>query len=163
MNLSELHTLMERHGADATLAAVATSPTDGETTTMFSAMGQRMIPVVASYDYEGEAAVCECGLLLARLPRSTTLERAVVVLGKARRVPYRMTHAHIAPGLCEECWDGGPCEVDHPAVMCDTPTPELCGTCQDECAALGSELCRGCAAAEEGPQWDADRYQGLDG
>jgi len=163
MNLAELNALMARHGADATLAQAATAAAPGESVTMFSAMGQRMIPVTPSYDHEGEAATCECGLLLAALPRTTTLERVVVVLGKPRRVPYRMTHAHIAPGICAECWDGRECDVDHPTVMCDTPTPEMCGECGDAPAALGNELCRACARAQDGPQWDADAYYGLDG
>lgn len=161
MNLAELGALMDRHGKDATLAQVATVATD-DAITLFQAMGQRMIPVPRTYDYEGQAAECQCGLLLEELPRSTTLERTVVVLGKPRRVAYRMTHAHIAPGVCSECFEGAPC-VDHPTTMCDTPQPELCVACNDSPSAMGGELCHPCArvavVVADG-QWDADTYYG---
>lgn len=166
MNMTELAALMDRHGKDATLAEVATAPGTGadEATTMFGAMAQRMIPVPKGYDYEGRAVECQCGLLLEELPRATTLERAVVVLGKARRASYRMTHAHIAPGVCSECYDGSPC-VGHPTAMCDTPEPELCGHCCDQPAAMGKEVCRDCARGQELAEygeWDADAYYGTE-
>lgn len=164
MKLDELAALMSRHGEGASLAEAATDLGAGEATTLFGAMAQRMIPVPPTYDYEERAAECQCGLLLEELPRSTTLERGVVVLGKPRRVAYRMTHAHIAPGVCAECYDSVPCAW-HAASMCDTPEPELCGRCGDMPAVMGSELCRDCARSAEAGEygvWEADAYYGDD-
>lgn len=164
MKLDELAALMDRHGSRASLAEVATTVGAEKATTLFAAMAQRMIPVSPAYDYEERAVECQCGLLLEELPRATTLNRTVVVLGKPRRVAYRMTHAHIAPGVCAECYGHGgtPCE-GHASQMCDTPEPELCGRCCDGPAVLGSELCRDCARSAEAVeygQWDPDAYYG---
>lgn len=159
MNLAQLATLMERHGETGTLADVAKEAEAAATTA--EAMAQRMVTVHDGFDFEGEAAECACGLLLVELPSTpVTVKRTVLVLGKPVVQSHRMTHAHIAPGLCTECYDTGkPCS-QHPAAMCHTPTPELCSKCCDADAALGEELCRGCLRAAEGPQWDADLYYG---
>lgn len=161
MNLAGLTALMDRHGATGTLADVAKAAEAAATTA--EAMGQRMVTVPPSFDFEGEAAECACGLLLVELPSTpVTVKRTVMVLGKPREQAHRMTHAHIAPGLCTECWDTDtPCE-QHPAVMCHTPEPELCWKCMDAASVMGEELCRGCARAAEGPQWDADLYYGTE-
>lgn len=161
MNLAQLGALMERHGATGTLADVAKEAEAAATTA--EAMAQRMVTVPASFDFEGAAAECACGLLLVELPSTpVTVKRVVMVLGKPREQSHRMTHAHIAPGLCGECYDTGtPCP-HHPAAMCHTPTPEQCTKCLDADAALGEELCRGCLAKEEGPQWDPDLYYGTE-
>lgn len=145
MNLEQLGALMDRHGSAATLAEVATAPQADDAATLFEAMAQRMIPVPASYDYQQRAAQCLCGLLLEKLPRATTLHRTVLVLGKPRRVEFTMAFAHIAPGVCSECYRaGGRGCAAHEGHMCDRPEPELCGTCDTEPAALGDELCPGC-------------------
>lgn len=163
MKLAELHTLMTRHGSQATAAEVSAAEVSAaahRAVTIAEAMGQRMVRVPGSYDYEGEAAECTCGLLLAELPRPVKVKRMAVVLGKARELTYFMSHAHIAPGVCLECYEQDtPC-AGHPAMMCDTPEPELCGACGDAPAALGGEVCRACAVAEEGPQWEPDLYYG---
>lgn len=160
MNLEQLGALMDRHGSTATLGTV--SEAAEQAATIAEAMGQRMIAVPASYDTEERAAECACGLLLAELPRPTSVRRTLLVLGKPREQTHRMTHAHIAPGLCTECWDTtSPC-AQHPAVMCHTPDPELCWKCMDTPRPMGQELCRPCALAAEGPQYDPDLYYGTE-
>jgi hypothetical protein len=162
MNLAELNKLMAQHGPTGTLADVAREA--DRAATVVEAMAQRMVTVPPSYDFEGEAAECACGLLLSELPTSTppTVRRTILVLGKPREQMHRLTHAHIAPGLCVECWDtDSPC-AHHPAVMCHTPDPELCWKCQDAPAALGEEQCRTCLHEADGPEWDPDRYYGTE-
>lgn len=148
MNLAQLGALMERHGATGTLADVAKAAEAAATTA--EAMAQRMVAVPASFNFQDEAVECGCGLLLVELPSTpVTVKRVVMVLGKPREQAHRMTHAHIAPGLCTECYaTGSPC-AHHPAVMCHTPAPELCGRCFKVPAPLGGELCARCAQVQE--------------
>lgn len=147
MNLAELGQLMAKHGPTGTLADVAR---EAETAvTMAEAMGQRMVTVPGGYDFARRAAECACGLLLVELPHPTSVKRTILVLGKPREQLHHMTHAHIAPGLCLECLGTGtPC-AHHPAVMCHTPTPELCSRCCKTVAPLGKELCVPCARVKE--------------
>ena len=146
MNLEQLGALMDRHGSAATLAEVATAPQADDAATLFEAMAQRMIPVPASYDHQARAAQCLCGLLLEKLPRATTLHRTVLVLGKPRRVDFTMAFAHIAPGVCSDCYRPGSTRcAGHEGMLCDRPEPELCVTCEKDPAALGGELCHACA------------------
>lgn len=159
MNLADLNALMTRHGPQTTVGEMSAATARSQT--ISEAMGQRMVRVPRGYDYEDEAAECTCGLLLARLPRQVKIKRAAVVLGKPRELTYFISYGHIAPGVCLECYDGErPCQ-GHPVMMCDTPEPELCGACGDEAAALGSEVCRACAVAQDGPSWDPDLYYGF--
>lgn len=148
MNLAELGALMERHGPGGTLADVAK---EAETAvTMAEAMAQRMVAVPASFDIKGKAAECGCGLLLVELPSTpVTVKRTVLVLGKPVEQKHLLTHAHIAPGLCVECYaTDTPC-AHHPAVMCHTPSPELCTRCAKAVAPLGEERCAPCARVVE--------------
>lgn len=148
MNLAELGALMERHGSTGTLADVAK---EAETAvTMAEAMAQRMVTVHPAFDFGGKASECACGLLLVELPSTpVTVKRTVLVLGKPREQTHRLTHAHIAPGLCAECYTTDtPC-AHHPAVMCHTPSPELCSRCCKTVAPLGAELCAPCARVKE--------------
>lgn len=148
MNLEQLGALMDRHGSTATLAEVATAPQAERAATLFEAMAQRMIPVPASYDYQRRAAQCLCGLLLEKLPRTTTLHRTVLVLGRPRRVDFTLAYAHIAPGVCSSCYrTAGQGCPDHAPTQCDIPEPELCGHCDTAPAALGDELCPRCRTA----------------
>lgn len=148
MNLAQLGALMERHGATGTLADVAKEAEAAATTA--EAMAQRMVTVPVSFDFKGAAAECACGLLLVELPSTpVTVKRVVMVLGKPKEQSHLMTHAHIAPGLCAECYDtASPC-AHHPAAMCHTPTPEQCGRCFKVSAPLGAELCARCARVRE--------------
>jgi len=149
MNLAELGSLMAKHGPTGTLADVAREAE--KAVTMAEAMAQRMVTVPASFDYPGRASECACGLLLVELPTSTpvSVKRTVLVLGTPHQQLIPLTHAHIAPGLCLECvGTDTPC-AHHPAVMCDTPTPELCGRCSKTVAPLGKELCAPCARVAE--------------
>jgi hypothetical protein len=157
MKLDELHNLMGAHGARARLVDVTAEAEAA--LTIAEAMGQRMVAVPTGFDMEGEAAECTCGLLLVELPRSTKIKRTVLVLGRARTVTYLLSHAHIAPGLCEECWqEDVPCG-HHPALMCDTPEPVMCGACGDRPAPVGGQLCRACLVTQHGEsEWEPDRY-----
>lgn len=132
-------------------------------TKMIEAIGQRAVRHPRGWDWEFEAAVCECGLLLIALPRPVTITRIVVTLGRAMPVQYPMTHAHVADErgrlLCMECVAdaGDPCP-GHDAEMCDTPTAFVCESCTD--AALpGRDHCLDHRPYEL--DWDKDRYLGL--
>lgn len=138
----------------------------GETAVALAeAAGQRMVRAPEQWDWEAEGGVCECGLLMVRLPRTLRVTRHVVTFGRVFPVTYDMTHAHAADAagrpMCSECADsegGGRCP-EHPAEMCDTPTVVLCGDCQDAAALPGDGLCRGCLPYEV--EWDKDMYLGL--
>ncbi|MFC4328269.1 hypothetical protein ACFPC0_10575 [Streptomyces andamanensis] len=132
--------------------------------TLLEAIGQRVVcQPDARWDWESEAALCECGLLLVELPRPVVLERAVVTMGRSLPVSYEMTHAHVADGagrlLCPDCADAGEaCGEPHEALMCDTPTPRPCRSCS--AAALpNQDHCIECRPYEE--QYDSDRYYGI--
>ncbi|MEV6401075.1 hypothetical protein AB0M39_40935 [Streptomyces sp. NPDC051907] len=147
------------------------------TTTMIEAMGQRMAREPEGWDWEHEAAVCECGLLLVALPHTIRQTRVVVVPDPAFRPPhpgaprptralnvfYDMSHAHAADSegraRCAECWEeDAPCG-GHEAEMCDTPNAETCPICADEPVLPGGEHCLECRPAEA--EWDKDAYLGL--
>jgi hypothetical protein len=150
MNLTELGALMDRHGSAATLAEVATTPQADDAATLFEAMAQRMIPVPASYDHRLKAAQCLCGLLLEKLPRATTLHRTVLVLGKPHRTEFTLAWAHIAPGICSDCYRPGAERCHgHEGALCDRPEPEMCTACDMYPAALGGEVCHACARRAE--------------
>lgn len=155
---------------------------NGDTaTTLLEALGQRMVRVPEGWDWENLAGVCECGCLLAPLPRTIRQDRVVVMpsrvqpdgLGgmylapsQAVRVAYDMTHAHLAAPdgrpVCAECMDeepGAVCENGpHEAEMCDTPTPIACSECT-EAALPDRDYCLECRPYE--PDWDKDQYLGL--
>jgi hypothetical protein len=115
-----------------------------------------------AWDWEHEAAVCECGLLLSPLARSFRMERSVVTLGRVMPVQYTVTHAHVADAAgrlrCPECaGEDEPCP-GHDAQMCDTPVPVECGACA-QAALPGCDYCLDCRPYE--PEWDKDAYLGL--
>lgn len=139
--------------------------TEGEAAALAEAAGQRMVRAPGRWDWESDAGVCECGLLMVRLPRTLRVKRHVVAFGRVRVLIYDMTHAHAADAaglaMCAECADnanGQRCP-DHPAEMCDTPTVTLCQECQDEAALPDDGLCRSCLPYEV--EWDKDKYLGL--
>lgn len=148
-----------------TAADLAAAVTRGDTTLLVEALGQRVIRQPdPRWDWEHEAAECECGLLLVELPRPVRLERVVVTLGRALPVVYDMTHAHVADAagnvMCPECADAGePCGEDHQAYMCDTPTAQMCEHCAQEAALPQQDHCLDCRPYE--PEWDKDQYTGI--
>lgn len=126
------------------------------------ALGQRMLPVKRDHwEPEEDGALCECGLLLVRLPRPVRQYRVVTVMGVRRREHTDLTWVHVAPGVCLECWDERePC-AEHAGEMCDAPSAELCPKCADDERPVGMELCRSCTRSEDGPEYDSDVYYGL--
>lgn len=136
----------------------------GDTTAkLMEAMGQRMVRVPQGWDWENVAGVCECGLLLAELPRTIRQTRVVVMGGQALHVFYDMTHVHVAAddgtARCAECWEeDAPC-AGHAAEMCDTPNAEMCANCVDRAAMPNRDHCLECRPYEA--EWDKDRYLGL--
>lgn len=149
-----------------TAAELAEAIAQGDTAhKLMEALGQRVIRQPdPRWDWEHEAALCECGLLLIELPRPVKLERVVVTLGRALPVEYDMTHAHVADPagnlMCPECADAGePCGEDHQAEMCDTPAPQMCEHCGTGAALPGQDHCLECRPYE--PEWDKDAYMGI--
>lgn len=148
-----------------TAAELAEAIAQDDTASLVEALGQRVIRQPnPRWDWEHEAAQCECGLLLIELPRPVRLERAVVTFGRALPVTYTMTHAHVADAagnvMCAECADlGEPCGEDHEAFMCDTPAAEECAHCPSSPALPGQDYCLDCRPYE--PEWDRDQYQGI--
>lgn len=146
---------------DELAALVAEGDTAG---TLLEAIGQRVVRQPdPRWDWENLAALCDCGLLLVKLPRPVKLERVVVTLGRALPVAYDMTHVHVADGegrvMCPDCADAGePCGVDHEAEMCDTPTPRECASCI-EAALPNQDFCLDCRPYEQ--QYEPDRYYGI--
>jgi hypothetical protein len=149
-----------------TAADLAEAIAEGDTAhKLMEALGQRMIRQPDTrWDWENEAAQCECDLLLIELPRPVMLERVVVTFGKALPVQYPMTHAHVADAdgnaMCPECADAGePCGEDHQATMCDTPTPQMCEHCATGAALPNEDHCLECRPYER--EWNKDLYLGI--
>lgn len=139
MRPQELEQLLS-HASEAVVAAE-----------LAEATAQRMVRTPSGWDWRRDGAVCECGLLLTRLPRPVLLRRLVVTFGRPMPVDYRLTHVHIAGRdgwpLCVGCAAGRPgCPGGpaHLAVLCDTPTPRVCGACQQRPARPEQNRCRGC-------------------
>lgn len=160
MKLEQLRELIDS-GADT--ASLLAQNLDSDTAaTLVEALGQRMLPVKRGHwEPEEDGALCECGLLLVRLPRPVRQYRVVTVMGVRRREQRDLAWVHVAPGVCPECWDEPePC-AEHAGEMCDAPVAELCPECGDAELPVGMDLCRPCARAEEGPEFDSDLYYGL--
>ncbi len=149
---------MKLHELTALLAEADT------TAQQIEALGQRLVRMPPSWDWESLAAVCQhCDLLLVPLGRSITVQRIVITVGRPMPVSYDLTHAHLADThghpVCLQCIDTDtPCP-DHQAYLCDTPEPQPCTVCDKEPALPGQDFCLGCRAAE--PEWDKDTYLGL--
>lgn len=156
--------VMQQNGWGESHYELARLIAEGDTAqTLIEAQAQRVIRVDEKWDWEHEGAVCECDLLLVKLPRPVMIERIVVTLGRALPVQYNLTHVHAADEhgnvMCPDCADmGEPCGEDHQATMCDAPAPVQCAHCTGP-TLPNVDYCGECRPYEL--DWDKDRYLGI--